>query len=315
MTFIDGAGNLELLVSAPTAVLLESSQQTDEGSEENGSGMDTRLDCLMLHIRHDAEGNVTQRSRASGVDPDGVPHRMINIFLPRRMSWVTVVPKPFAAESGLSYAFTSEWDDPETEDNESAMEVADADTSLEGLQVSLPTRVTRFTLTVSETADPDNSTVYEVQIVLPAIQHAPEFTAGASITLSVDENTGGPANVGASLAATDENLPKFVDDVLQNVETAVSNEELTYSIVGVNQNFSIHYSTGQIRTRRSLNYELGNTTYSFRARVTDISGRSDTINVTVNVNNLDEPGRVSVSSGQLLVGSQVSASLHDPDGG
>ena len=308
VTFTDNAGNLELIVSTATGILLESNPQTDTGTEPDPSAVDTRLECLVLHIAHDAQGNVLRRSLTTGVDSEGVPHETLYFTLPSRLSWVTVEPKPFASESELSYAFTQEWDDP-------GADLADADASRDGHQVNLTTRVTRFTLTVEEIGNSDNSVVYQVQVRVPAVQHAPEFTAGASTTLSVDENTGGPADVGQPQAATDENLPVIVDGLLQNVETVVYGEELTYSIVGNNNNFSIDSTTGQIKTRRGMNYEVDDATYSLTARVTDSSGRSDTISVTIELNNVDEPGRVTMSPLSYEVGTAGTASVsRDLDG-
>ena len=55
-------------------------------------------------------------------------------------------------------------------------------------------------------------------------------------------------------------------------------------------------------------------TYSVTVTATDTAGATGTISVTITVNNLDEPGTVTLSSLQPLVAIPLTATLDDPDG-
>ena len=54
-------------------------------------------------------------------------------------------------------------------------------------------------------------------------------------------------------------------------------------------------------------------TYSVTVTATDTAGATDTITVTITVNNVDEPGTVTLSSLQPQVIFQLTATLDDPD--
>ena len=110
----------------------------------------------------------------------------------------------------------------------------------------------------------------EVTTSAVASNNAPEFTDGASTTLSVAENTVAGVNLGAAIAATD-----------------ADNEVLTYTLGGIDAAaFAIDSTTGQLQTSAALDYE---TTSSYSVVVTVSDGSlTDTINVTINVTDLDE---------------------------
>ena len=134
---------------------------------------------------------------------------------------------------------------------------------------------------------------------------APTFDDGATTTRSVNENIEGGVNVGAAVAATD-------------TDTGAT---LTYSLSGSSR-FAINPGTGRIRTvsPNTLDHE---DTASYEVTVgvldgLDLKGNADaeldnTITVTININNLDENGRLTLS-GTEEGGSTLTASLTDPDG-
>ncbi|MCY3647902.1 MAG: cadherin domain-containing protein [Chloroflexi bacterium] len=131
----------------------------------------------------------------------------------------------------------------------------------------------------------------------------PEFSA-ASTTRNVDENTASNMNVGAPVSTTDND-----------------GDTLEYRLTGTDAgSFSIESGSGQIKTSASLNFE-SKSSYSVVVEVRDkkdSTGASDTawddtIAVTININNLDEPGTVTIS-GIESGGEELTASLSDIDG-
>ena len=103
------------------------------------------------------------------------------------------------------------------------------------------------------------------------VNEAPTFTEGDATTRSVAENTAAGTNIGTAVSATDPD-----------------GDTLTYSLSGTDAaSFSIATSTGQIKTKAALDYE-SKTSYSVTVGVSDGS-LSDTIAVTINVTDVNEP--------------------------
>ena len=101
--------------------------------------------------------------------------------------------------------------------------------------------------------------------------NAPVFKDGTSTTRAVAENTGFGVNIGSAVSATD-----------------ADEDTLTYSLGGTDVSlFSIDSSSGQLRTRTSLDYETKDS-YSVTITVSDGAGGSDSISVTINITNIDE---------------------------
>ena len=104
---------------------------------------------------------------------------------------------------------------------------------------------------------------------------APTFTDGASTTRSVAENTATGVNIGNAIAATD-----------------TDNDTLTYTLGGINAaTFAIDSTTGQLRTRATLDYET-KSTYTVTVTVSDGS-LTDTITVTITVTDVNDTAVVS----------------------
>ena len=60
--------------------------------------------------------------------------------------------------------------------------------------------------------------------------------------------------------------------------------------------------------------KLGPNSYTVTVTATDPAGETDTVTVTITVNNVDEPGTVTLSSLQPIeVGTPLTATLDDPD--
>ena len=123
------------------------------------------------------------------------------------------------------------------------------------------------------------------------------FFASATTTRAVDENAASGTNVGAAVTATDRNY-----------------DELEYTLTGTDEaSFSIDASSGQISVgdETTLDYE---TKQSYSLVVTADDGQaSASIQVTINVNNLEESGEAFLSSELPIVNSTTTASLKDPD--
>ena len=126
----------------------------------------------------------------------------------------------------------------------------------------------------------------------------PVFTEGNSATRTVAENTAAGQDIGNPVSATDGD-----------------GDSLTYTLSGSEAaSFSIAGSTGQLRTRAALDYEVKNS-YTVTVRAADPSNASDTITVTITVDNVEEAGTVSFNPQRPAVGTALTASLSDPDGG
>lgn len=105
----------------------------------------------------------------------------------------------------------------------------------------------------------------------PSPNNAPEFTDGTSTTRSVAENTPSGANIGSTIAATE------ADD-----------HTLTYTLSGTDAaSFTIVSTTGQLQTSTPLDYET-KPSYAVTVSVDDGNDGSDSIDVTINVTDVDE---------------------------
>ena len=139
----------------------------------------------------------------------------------------------------------------------------------------------------------------------PPANNEPQFTDDTAAR-SVNENTAAGENVGAAVTAGDDD-----------------GDTLTYALTGADAGaFDFDASTGQIQVKDALDYE---TKASYAVTVTvhdgkDTAGETDaseddTIAVTITVFNVDEPGTVALDYDEPQLGTEVTASLSDPDGG
>ena len=163
-----------------------------------------------------------------------------------------------------------------------------------------------YTVTVSVSDSKDaNSDVDDVTddtitvtIQVTNVNEAPVFPPIAPVLYDVDENTIAGEDIGAPVAATDDD-----------------NDTLTYSLDDSSRaTFDIVATTGQLQTKAALDYEMGTISYTVTVIATDPPGEADTIDVTITVNNVEEPGTVTLSSTQPVVGTSLTATLTDPDG-
>ena len=101
--------------------------------------------------------------------------------------------------------------------------------------------------------------------------NAPVFNDGDSTTRTVAENTAAGTDIGSEITATD-----------------ADRNELTYGLTGSNAStFSIVSTSGQLKTKAALNHEA-TSSYSLTVTVSDGQGGGDSINVTINVTDVNE---------------------------
>lgn len=108
---------------------------------------------------------------------------------------------------------------------------------------------------------------------------APTFTEGATATSSIKENASSGTAVGNPLTATDTD----------------AGDRLTYTLEGTDaQSFTVVSDSGQIRAGVTYDYEAKDR-YSVTVRVSDGTA-SATIDVTIDVTDVDEPPRAPTLS-------------------
>ena len=130
----------------------------------------------------------------------------------------------------------------------------------------------------------------------PDANVAPEF-ASATTSRMVAENTPAGENIGSSVAANDPN-----------------GDALTYALGGTDAaSFDIDSATGQLSTKAALDYET-KASYSVTVTATDPDDETATIEVTINVTNVDEMGTLVLSSTTPSVDAELTATLTDLDG-
>ena len=142
---------------------------------------------------------------------------------------------------------------------------------------------------------------------VPSANRRPLFPSTEDGQRTVLENSRAGTNIGAPVAAEDH-----------------ERDRLTYSLTGADADaFTIIRSTGQIRAKDALDHET-RSTYRVTVEVHDgkdaAGATSDTIDdtqdVTITVENVEEPGTVTLSSETATIQARVpvTATLEDDDG-
>ena len=129
-----------------------------------------------------------------------------------------------------------------------------------------------YSVTVSVSDGNGGSDSITVTISVTNVNEAPAFTDGTSTTRSVAENTVTDTNIGSPVTATDGD-----------------GDTLSYTLGGTDAaSFSIVSTTGQLLTSTALDYE-GTNEYSVTVSASDGNGGTDSIAVTINVTDVNEP--------------------------
>ena len=142
---------------------------------------------------------------------------------------------------------------------------------------------------------------------VPSENRRPLFPSTETGQRTVPENTRTGANIGAPVAAEDP-----------------ENDRLTYLLTGTDAaSFTINTSTGQIRAKDAIDFE---TKSSYQVTVEVHDGKDgtgatsttidDTQDVTITVENVEEPGTITLSSETATIQARVpvTATLEDDDG-
>ncbi len=121
----------------------------------------------------------------------------------------------------------------------------------------------------------------------------PLFTEGTDTRRSVAENTASGQNIGDAVSATD-----------------ADNDTLTYTLSGTDaSSFTINSTNGQLRTSAALDYEA-KTTYSVTVEISDGNGGSDSIDVTINVSNVNEaPSFATTTATRTIAENKASTNI------
>ena len=184
-----------------------------------------------------------------------------------------------------------------------------------GTKLDFETRTT-YMVTITATDSFSDSVSIDVTIMVtdvdeapeimraPDANVAPEFADSEDGARSVAENTVAGEDIGNPVAANDAN-----------------GDALTYVLGGADgADFTIEPDTGQLMTLAALDYET-KASYSVTVAASDSGGLSDTIDVTITVTNVDEPGRVTfwrggadATTAAIMVGDMLGGLAEDPDG-
>ena len=132
------------------------------------------------------------------------------------------------------------------------------------------------------------------------INQPPSFSEGDSADRSVPEYSPAETNVGEPVTATDP-----------------EGGAIAYALGGADAGlFEIDSSTAQITVGDGTSLDFKTTeSYSVRVEARDPSAGRDSIDVTISVTNVDEPRTLSISSTEAAFGTELTATLTDPDGG
>ena len=159
---------------------------------------------------------------------------------------------------------------------------------------------TRGTNPIQDTSgnDASSQSAQPVQNHTGATNSQPVF-ASDTITLTVDENTASGMNVGSAVTATDTDSGDTLTHLFHPAGAAI---------------FTVD-ADGQIKTFAPLDFESGTTSYTLPLYVRDNKGPAgggdsvydDSIKVTINVNNVNEPPSIGgLTTGQVFEGMATS---------
>ncbi len=149
------------------------------------------------------------------------------------------------------------------------------------------------------------------------------LSASINVTIKVTDEIEGPAITGPAEVAFAENGTGGVA-TFTGVDPEMAGA-ITWSLMagGDVEDFDIDKSSGELSFKKSPNYEMAtgggangsSSTYTVTVMATDADGTTNEKAVTIEVTNVDEPGKVTLDKVAPYPGQEVTASLSDPDMG
>ena len=169
-------------------------------------------------------------------------------------------------------------------------------------------------------ADADDNNVYLVTVTVSDGTNTDDLAVSVTV-FNVNEEPAFPAETGNR--DVDENMAAGLN--LDDAVVAADPERhtLTYKLAGTDgASFAIDTATGHLKTRAPLDFET-KSTYLVTVHVRNSLDQDDrvnavtddTINITITINNKEEPGWIVLSSRQPQIGTPFTATIGDPDGG
>ena len=167
---------------------------------------------------------------------------------------------------------------------------------------------TSYTVTVTATDTGSQTATTTVTINVTDVNDVAPTFANATETRAVAENTAAGEPIGGPITADD-------DDTVGT---------LTYTLEGADaSSFDIDGSNGQLKTSAALNYEATKRQYSVTVRVNDGANAEDTVAVTINVTDVNEPPTFASATETRAVAENTAAGTEfgaavtatDPDSG
>ncbi|XP_041349529.1 cadherin-23-like [Gigantopelta aegis] len=124
----------------------------------------------------------------------------------------------------------------------------------------------------------------------------PEKTGTSYVTITVNAVNEAPPVIGAVTPASpisvneDIGIGTVIATVPATDTDSLSGDTITFTITAGNTNsdFVIDPNTGIVRNQNQLNYEVTPTTYTLTVTATDSGGLTDTVNIVVNVQDVNE---------------------------
>ena len=155
----------------------------------------------------------------------------------------------------------------------------------------------------SGNTDTTTDATITVTLTVTDVNEPPEFPSTETGARQVVENTAASQDIGAAFSTTDPD----------------AGETPTYSLGGTDAaSFDIVATSGQLRTKDALNYEI-KSTYTVTVTATDREDVSDTIEVTITVTDVDEPpvvtGKSSINYTENGAGTVAAYTAADPEKG
>ena len=162
-----------------------------------------------------------------------------------------------------------------------------------------------YELRVSATDEHNAYSYHRIQVRVTNVNEKPEILGTPATSISQDEN-------------------KLASEILADYDARDEEGAVTWSLTGADRgDFSID-PDGVVTFNSSPNFEDAkdsgqDNVYNFSVVATDVmsgsSRRSASVDVTVTVNDLEEPGAISVNNVNPGVGDELNFTLTDPDGG